>query len=89
MNQLSFGIKMAPAEINQILDQILKRLSKMISYFYDIVVYGKTKEECEMYLFACSTWFNIPLLGKEIKLKDKTLHAKNSTGGESEIKILP
>ena len=51
MNQLSFGIKTAPAEFNQILDQILKGLSG--SYFDDIVVYGKTKEECEKYLFAC------------------------------------
>ena len=25
----------------------------MMSYFDEIVVYGKTKEECEKYLFAC------------------------------------
>lgn len=53
MNRLSFGIKTAPAEFNRIIDQILKGLSNTIAYFDDIVVHGKTKEECLRNLLAC------------------------------------
>ncbi|UYV78273.1 K02A2.6-like [Cordylochernes scorpioides] len=53
MNRLSFGIKTAPAEFNRVIDQILQGLNKTISYFDDILVHGKSKQECKENLFAC------------------------------------
>ncbi|GBM22092.1 Uncharacterized protein K02A2.6, partial [Araneus ventricosus] len=53
MNRLSFGIKTAPAEFNRVIDQILNGLPKTIAYFDDIVVHGKTKDQCSRNLFAC------------------------------------
>ncbi|KAI5715463.1 hypothetical protein M8J77_016422 [Diaphorina citri] len=53
MHRLSFGIKVAPSEFNRILSQILRGLNKVDAYFDDIVVHGKTIEECTANLFAC------------------------------------
>lgn len=53
MNRLSFGIKTAPSEFNRILTQILQGLQKVEAYFDDIVIHGKTIEECTTNLFAC------------------------------------
>ncbi|GBN76577.1 Retrovirus-related Pol polyprotein from transposon 17.6 [Araneus ventricosus] len=53
MNRLSFGIKTALAEFNRVIDQILNGLPKTIAYFDDIVVHGKTKDQCSRNLFAC------------------------------------
>ncbi|GBM20264.1 hypothetical protein AVEN_216678-1 [Araneus ventricosus] len=53
MNRLSFGIKTAPAEFNRVIDQILNGLPKTIAYFDDIVVHGKTKDQCSKNPFAC------------------------------------
>ncbi|UYV77120.1 K02A2.6-like [Cordylochernes scorpioides] len=53
MNRLSFGIKTAPAKFNRVIDQILQGLNKTISYFDDILVHGKSKQECKENLFAC------------------------------------
>lgn len=53
MNLFSFGIKTAPSEFNQILDQILQGLEGTISYFDDIVVHGETMSQCEKRLIKC------------------------------------
>ncbi|UYV73840.1 hypothetical protein LAZ67_11001074, partial [Cordylochernes scorpioides] len=53
MNRLSFGIKTAPAEFNRVINQILQGLNKTISYFDDILVHGKSKQECKENIFAC------------------------------------
>ncbi|UYV76293.1 hypothetical protein LAZ67_13003282, partial [Cordylochernes scorpioides] len=53
MNRLSFGIKTAPAEFNRVIDQILQGLNNTISYFDNILVHGKSKQECKENLFAC------------------------------------
>ncbi|UYV73220.1 K02A2.6-like [Cordylochernes scorpioides] len=53
MNRLSFGIKTAPAEFNRVIDRILQGLNKTISYFDDILVHGRSKQECRENLFAC------------------------------------
>lgn len=52
MNQLSFGIKTAPAEFNRIIDQILREVPNTESYFDDIIVHGTTKEECKANLIT-------------------------------------
>ena len=46
MNRLSFGIKTASSEYNRIIDQILRDIPKTESYFDDIIVHGRTMEEC-------------------------------------------
>jgi len=53
MNRLSFGIKVAPAEFNRILKQILQGLKKTESYFDDVIVHGATQKECLQNLHAC------------------------------------
>ncbi|KAI5731396.1 hypothetical protein M8J77_009366 [Diaphorina citri] len=53
MHRLSFGIKTAPSEFNRILCQILKGLVKVEAYFDDIIVHGKTIEECTNNLISC------------------------------------
>ncbi|CAL1678248.1 unnamed protein product [Lasius platythorax] len=53
MNRLSFGIKIAPAEFNRILEQILQGLNKTEKFFDDLIIYGTTKEECLRNLQAC------------------------------------
>lgn len=53
MNKLSFGIKTAPSEFNQIMEQILAGLKKTRTYFDDIIIHGATKEECQQNLYAC------------------------------------
>ncbi|XP_011882947.1 PREDICTED: uncharacterized protein K02A2.6-like [Vollenhovia emeryi] len=53
VNRLSFGIKVAPAEFNRILEQILQDLKKTESYFDDVIVHGATQEECLQNLHAC------------------------------------
>jgi len=53
MNRLSFGIKQGPSEFNRIIDQILKKCKKAEKYFDDIIVHGKTLEECRENLIAC------------------------------------
>ncbi|UYV73223.1 K02A2.6-like [Cordylochernes scorpioides] len=53
MNRLSFGIKTAPAEFNRVIDRILQGLNKTISYFDDILVHGRSKQECRKNIFAC------------------------------------
>ena len=53
MHRLSYGIKVAPAEFNRIIDQILRGLSGVISYFDNIVVHGATKEQCFKNLLDC------------------------------------
>jgi hypothetical protein len=54
MNQLSFGIKTAPTEINSIIDQILQALPKTLSYFDDLIIHGATKEEYQKNLNCVS-----------------------------------
>lgn len=53
MNRLSFGIKTAPSEFNRIIDQILSDIPYCDSYFDDIIVHGRTKEDCAKHLRAC------------------------------------
>ena len=53
MNRLSFGIKTAPSEFNRIMEQVLQNLEGTMSYFDDIIVFGKTKEECYQRLEKC------------------------------------
>ncbi|KAI5739534.1 hypothetical protein M8J77_020390 [Diaphorina citri] len=53
MHRLSFGIKTAPSEFNRILCQILKGLVKVEAYFDDIIIHGKTIEECTNNLISC------------------------------------
>lgn len=53
MNRLSFGIKTAPAEFNRIINQILQDVPKTESYFDDIIVHGKTLDECVSNLKKC------------------------------------
>lgn len=53
MNRLSFGIKTAPSEFNRIINQILRDTPKTESYFDDIIVHGRTMEECTTNLKAC------------------------------------
>ncbi|XP_017473895.1 PREDICTED: uncharacterized protein K02A2.6-like [Rhagoletis zephyria] len=63
MNRLAFGVKTAPSEFNCILDQILRDLPGTSSYFDDIIVFAKTKQECEEMLTKCLD-----------KLKEYNLH---------------
>ncbi|KAL1447864.1 hypothetical protein WDU94_005577 [Cyamophila willieti] len=67
MNRLSFGIKTAPSEFNRILSQILNGLEKVEAYFDDIVIHGKTIEECTANLLACLQ-----------RLSDNDLHVNKS-----------
>lgn len=53
MNRLSFGIKTASAEFNRIIDQISRDVPNTESYFDDIIVYGKSIEECKKSLKCC------------------------------------
>ena len=53
MNRLSFDIKTAPSEFNRIIDQILRDITKTESYFDNIIVHGRTMEECTYNLKAC------------------------------------
>lgn len=50
MNRLSFGIKTAPSEFNRIIDQVLSGLEGVSSYFDDIIIHGKTKDEFQQRL---------------------------------------
>ncbi|KAJ8884609.1 hypothetical protein PR048_016466 [Dryococelus australis] len=52
LHLLSFGIKTTPPEFNTIIDQILHDIPKTVSYF-DIIVHGSTREECQPNLIAC------------------------------------
>lgn len=53
MNRLSFGIKTAPSEFNQILTQLLRGLTKVEAYFDDIICHGETLGECQKNLIVC------------------------------------
>ena len=53
MNRLSFGIKTAPAEFNRIIDQILWQVPNTEFYFYDIIIHGRSIEECKSNLKCC------------------------------------
>ncbi|GBN76462.1 Uncharacterized protein K02A2.6, partial [Araneus ventricosus] len=53
MIRFNFRIKISPDVFNRIIDQILNGLPKTIAYFDDIVVHGKTKDQCSKNLFAC------------------------------------
>lgn len=53
VNRLSFGIKTAPSEFNRILDHILLGLEGSISYFDDIIVHGRSFDECKDRLIKC------------------------------------
>jgi len=63
VNRLSFGIKTAPSEFHQILDQILAKLDGIITYFDDIIIYGKSIEQTYQRLIKCLN-----------KLKEYNLH---------------
>lgn len=53
MNRLSFGIKTAPSEFNRIISQILTDIPNCDSYFDDIIIHGKTEQECAKHLRTC------------------------------------
>lgn len=43
VKRLSFGIKSTPAEFNRIMDKILKKVTKTIAYFNDIIIHKFTE----------------------------------------------
>ncbi|KAJ8874213.1 hypothetical protein PR048_025055 [Dryococelus australis] len=52
LHRLSFSIKTASSEFNRIIDQIVRDIPKTMSYF-DGIVHGSTREECQHNLIAC------------------------------------
>ena len=52
VNRLSQGVKTAPNEFQRVMSKILSNLEGVVSYFDDIVVFGKDFEECQKRLIA-------------------------------------
>ena len=53
MKRLSYGIKTAPAEFNRAMHRIMQGLSGVEMYFDDLLVHGKSYEECYNNLRLC------------------------------------
>lgn len=53
VNRLNYGIKTAPSEFNRIMSQILQPVPGTEFYFDDIIVHGRTIEECTQNLRSC------------------------------------
>lgn len=53
MHRLSFEIKTETSELNRVLEQILREFTKNLNYLDDIIVHGRTEEECRRNLELC------------------------------------
>lgn len=52
-NRLSFGIKTAPNDFHLVMDKVLADLEGVTTYFDNIIVHAKTKEQCYKNLIGC------------------------------------
>ncbi|KAI5721049.1 hypothetical protein M8J77_015290 [Diaphorina citri] len=53
VNRLFFGIATGPSVFHGVMAPILNGLEGCVAYFDDIVIHGKTEEECYTHLIAC------------------------------------
>ena len=47
VKRLNFGIKTAPNEFHSFIDQFVQELEGVVAYFDDLIIQGKTYEECK------------------------------------------
>lgn len=77
--RLFFGIKNAPNEFHKFIDQFVQELEGVVAYFDDIIIQGKTIEECKNRL--------LKVLDK-LKANDLHLNLSKCKFFEKEVKYL-